>query len=125
MRCLRSFQTLTAKKETAAKKIRELGSLPADAFEKYRETSTADLLKKLKKCNEKLTKYSHVNKKALEQYVSFTEQREDLAGRLKELDSAKTPLTAACHASRPREAAESGREGEGAADGLCLCDLTS
>ena len=47
--------------------------MPADAFEKYRETSTADLLKKLKKCNEKLTKYSHVNKKALEQYVSFTE----------------------------------------------------
>ena len=84
--------TLTAKKETATKNIRELGSLPADAFEKYRETSTADLLKKLKKCNEKLTKYSHVNKKALEQYVSFTEQREDLAGRLEELDSAKEAI---------------------------------
>jgi structural maintenance of chromosome 3 (chondroitin sulfate proteoglycan 6) len=41
----------------------------------------------LHKCNEELKKYSHVNKKALDQYVNFTEQREELHKRQAELDS--------------------------------------
>jgi structural maintenance of chromosome 3 (chondroitin sulfate proteoglycan 6) len=36
--------------------------------------------------NEKLKKYSHVNKKALDQFVSFSEQRETLLERKAELD---------------------------------------
>ena len=39
---------LVTKKETSMRKIRELGSLPADAF-KYDDASNAQLLKKLKK----------------------------------------------------------------------------
>lgn len=41
----------------------------------------------LHKCNEQLKNYSHVNKKALDQYVNFTEQREELHKRQAELDS--------------------------------------
>ena len=41
---------------------------------------------KLKKCNEQLGKFSHVNKKALDQYTSFTQQREELLQRKLELD---------------------------------------
>lgn len=41
----------------------------------------------LHKCNEQLKKFSHVNKKALDQYVNFTEQREELHKRQAELDS--------------------------------------
>lgn len=41
----------------------------------------------LHRCNEQLQQFSHVNKKALDQYVNFTEQREELQKRQAELDS--------------------------------------
>lgn len=81
---LRAVQT--QRKNDAEKHIRELGSLPAD-FDKYRGQSIGALMKKLKRTNENLNKYSHVNKKALEQFVNFTEQRDALAKRREELDS--------------------------------------
>jgi len=37
-------------------------------------------------CNEELKKYSHVNKKALDQFVNFSEQKEKLMKRKEELD---------------------------------------
>lgn len=76
---------LLKKKEECMKKIRELGSLPADAFEKYHKTATKVLWKKLKEANEELKKYSHVNKKALDQFVNFSEQKEKLIKRKQEL----------------------------------------
>ena len=99
------------------RKIRELGSLPADAFDKYQslvlsqvsQYSIVDLpihelratlcvcvcvcvcvckqlWKKLHKCNTELKKYSHVNKKALEQFVNFSERKETLTSRKDQLD---------------------------------------
>ena len=69
------------------KKIRELDSLPSDAFEKYKRKNLKELHKMLHKCNEHLKEFSHVNKKALDQYVNFTEQREELHKRQAELDA--------------------------------------
>ena len=43
------------------------------------------LFKKLESCTEELKKYSHVNKKALDQFVSFSEQKEKLIARREEL----------------------------------------
>ena len=43
-------------------------------------------MKDLHRVNQELTKYSHVNKKALDQYVNFSEQREALLKRKEELD---------------------------------------
>merc|ERR1712096_178203 len=60
---------LIKKKEECMRKIRDLGSLPQDAFEKYQGYSHKTLMKELEKCNKELKKYSHVNKKALDQYV--------------------------------------------------------
>lgn len=76
----------TQKKSDAEKAIRELGSLPAD-FDKHRDLPVDTLMKKLRKANQGLQKYSHVNKKALDQFLSFTEQRESLTRRREELDS--------------------------------------
>ena len=45
------------------------------------------LWKKLHHCNEELKKYSHVNKKALDQFVNFSEQKEKLMKRKDELDN--------------------------------------
>lgn len=122
------------------KKIRELGSLPSDAFEKYQsfnlkqvpffyllnspfekliyihvqrphyeqilfhtkvllvlmhlvhltlyKMSLLQLFKKLENCNQELKRYSHVNKKALDQFVNFSDQKEKLIKRKEELDSA-------------------------------------
>ncbi|ESO00959.1 hypothetical protein HELRODRAFT_157320 [Helobdella robusta] len=76
---------LLKKKEECLKKIRELGSLPGDAFDKYQDLQSKQLFKKLETCTEELKKYSHVNKKALDQFISFSEQKEKLITRREEL----------------------------------------
>lgn len=44
-----------------------------------------ELHKSLSKVQSELSKFSHVNKKALDQYVNFTEQREELSRRKTEV----------------------------------------
>uniref|UniRef100_A0A7N0UY74 Structural maintenance of chromosomes protein n=1 Tax=Kalanchoe fedtschenkoi TaxID=63787 RepID=A0A7N0UY74_KALFE len=78
---------LLAKQEEYSKKIRELGPLSADAFETYKRKGIKELYRMLHKCNEQLQQFSHVNKKALDQYVNFTEQREELQRRQAEIDA--------------------------------------
>ncbi|XP_050395923.1 structural maintenance of chromosomes protein 3 [Patella vulgata] len=79
---------LIKKKDDCMRKIRELGSLPSDAFEKYQDLSVKALFKQLEKCNHELKKYSHVNKKALDQFVNFSDQKEKLMKRKEEIDRA-------------------------------------
>ena len=82
-----SKQTVFQNKiEECTKKIRDLGSLPTDAFSKYKNMSQKQLFKQLEKANTELKKYSHVNKKALDQFISFSEEKEKLMGRKEELD---------------------------------------
>uniref|UniRef100_A0A2P2MI83 Structural maintenance of chromosomes protein n=2 Tax=Rhizophora mucronata TaxID=61149 RepID=A0A2P2MI83_RHIMU len=76
-----------AKQEEFSTKIRELGPLSSDAFETYKRKNVKELHKVLHRCNEQLQQFSHVNKKALDQYVNFTEQREELQKRQAELDA--------------------------------------
>ena len=62
-----------AKIQECTKKIRELGSLPTDAFSKYKNMAHKQLYKQLEKAQSELKKYSHVNKKALDQVIlSYT-----------------------------------------------------
>ena len=85
--------TLSQKREGLQKKIRELGSLPSDAFERYRGESAASLRKLLDKANKQLSKLGNVNKKALDQYQQFTEQREELEKRRTEINKAYDSIT--------------------------------
>jgi structural maintenance of chromosome 3 (chondroitin sulfate proteoglycan 6) len=48
---------------------------------------------KLKKVNDALKKYKHVNKKAFEQYNNFTTQRDSLTKRRKELDDSQASIS--------------------------------
>ena len=64
-----------------AKKIRELGSLPSDAFDKYQALTAKQLFRKLEQTNNKLKEFSRVNKKALDQFVHFSEEKEKLIQR--------------------------------------------
>ncbi|OWM69062.1 structural maintenance of chromosomes protein 3 [Punica granatum] len=79
--------SILARQEEFSQKIRNLGPLSSDAFEMYKRRSIKELQKMLHRCNEQLQQFSHVNKKALDQYVNFTEQREELQKRQAELDA--------------------------------------
>ncbi|KAK2740944.1 Structural maintenance of chromosomes protein 3 [Myotisia sp. PD_48] len=78
---------LTAQATECSGNIRDLGVLPEEAFTKFKNTDSNTIVKKLHKANEALKKFSHVNKKAFEQYNSFTKQRETLTKRREELDA--------------------------------------
>lgn len=68
-------------------KIQALGSLPPPAEQdKFKGKSITDLNKALEAANQKLKKYTHLNKKAYDQFVNFSEQRESLIKRKEELD---------------------------------------
>src|SRR3569832_738745 len=74
-------------KESYSRKIQELGSLPPPSeLEKFSGKSIAELMKSLEAINKTLKQFSHVNKKAYDQYVNFTDQRESLLKRKEELD---------------------------------------
>ncbi len=68
-------------------KIQELGSLPPTSeLAAFTGLSISALMKQLETINKKLKNYSHVNKKAYDQFVNFSEQRESLLKRKDELD---------------------------------------
>lgn len=83
---------LTKQAAECAANIRDLGVLPDEAFTKYKNTDSNTVVKKLHKTNEALKKYSHVNKKAFEQYNSFTKQGETLRTRREELDASQKSI---------------------------------
>eukprot|EP00301_Raphidiophrys_heterophryoidea_P004522 c11960_g1_i1.p1 GENE.c11960_g1_i1~~c11960_g1_i1.p1 ORF type:complete len:1246 (-),score=410.48 c11960_g1_i1:60-3728(-) len=72
-------------KDDCMRKIRDLGPLSSDG-KSYSGQTTAQLEKQKQKCMTQLKKFSHVNKKALDQYVNFTDQRDDLVKRKTDLD---------------------------------------
>ncbi|TGO83153.1 hypothetical protein BPOR_0694g00020 [Botrytis porri] len=83
---------LTTSAADCAKNIRDLGVLPDEAFEKYKDYDPKSIQSRLKKVQEALKKYKHVNKKAFEQYNQFTTQRDSLTKRRKELDDSQSSI---------------------------------
>ncbi|PWN47834.1 putative SMC3 [Violaceomyces palustris] len=77
---------LLEQRDRCNRNIRDLGVLPEEAFQKYINAKSDKLLKNLHKVNEALKKFSHVNKKAVEQYNNFTKQRDQLLERQSELE---------------------------------------
>ncbi|KAI9678955.1 MAG: Structural maintenance of chromosomes protein 3 [Trizodia sp. TS-e1964] len=83
---------LTEKAAQCARDIRDLGVLPEEAFERFKNTPSNTIVKRLHKVHESLKGFSHINKKAFEQYTSFTKQRVVLTERRQELDSSQTSI---------------------------------
>lgn len=74
-------------KDDCLHKIRELVALPAGVDNtEYMRKSSRELGKDLDKVNEELKKFGHVNQRALDQYVTFSEQRAKLLARRDEQD---------------------------------------
>ncbi|KAL8801317.1 MAG: hypothetical protein Q9200_006982 [Gallowayella weberi] len=86
---IRKRRILAQQKDEVTHRIRDLGILPQDAFEKFKSTKSDVVVKKLHKVNEALKKYGHVNKKAFEQYNNFTAQRDTLEKRRGELENSQ------------------------------------
>ncbi|KAH8653434.1 putative chromosome segregation protein SudA [Xylariales sp. PMI_506] len=93
-RSIQKKALLSTKAAECAKNIRELGVLPEEAFDKYERLEAKNIATRLKKVNDALKKYKHVNKKAFEQYNSFTNQQEQLLKRRKELDQSQDSIEA-------------------------------
>ncbi|KAI5919937.1 condensin complex component SMC3 [Camillea tinctor] len=91
-RSIQKKALLTARAAECAKNIRDLGVLPEEAFEKYERLDAKTIGNRLKKVTDALKKYKHVNKKAFEQYNSFTNQQEQLLKRRKELDQSQQSI---------------------------------
>eukprot|EP00771_Trimastix_marina_P001020 gnl/Trimastix_PCT/2064.p1 GENE.gnl/Trimastix_PCT/2064~~gnl/Trimastix_PCT/2064.p1 ORF type:complete len:1189 (+),score=483.16 gnl/Trimastix_PCT/2064:114-3680(+) len=91
-RLLNERTVLLQRKEEYMRKIRDLGSLPAQAHEAYGAWALKRIIRELNRIHQELRKYDHVNKKALDQYVTFTNQREELVQRKEELGQEVTAI---------------------------------
>lgn len=82
------------RKSELTKKISDIGILPEEAFdyEKFEGLTNDDLLSKLNLTNKELEKYAHINKKAIEQFDIFNNQRNDLLGRRQDLNESKKSI---------------------------------
>lgn len=83
---------LEARKEETEGHIRDLGVLPEEAFEKYIDMDSDQLVSKLHKVNDALKKFSSVNRKAVEQFSNFATQKEELQERREELNKSSESI---------------------------------
>lgn len=78
---------LEAKIQESIEKINQLGALPPqELYAYFAKMPSKALFKELEKTNAQLKKFSHVNKKALDQFMSFSDQKEKFQKRLEELE---------------------------------------
>jgi len=76
-----------SQRELHARRIQELGSLPpTNELDRYKSLSISALMKRLESTNKELKEYVHVNKKAYDQFVNFSDKRESLLDRKTEVD---------------------------------------
>lgn len=73
------------KRDESLKKIRDIGSLPTDTLGQYKSMNLNVLHKKLTECMNQLKKYENVNKRALDQFVRASGQKDELTKRVNEL----------------------------------------
>jgi structural maintenance of chromosome 3 (chondroitin sulfate proteoglycan 6) len=87
---LSTRRRLLQKRDDLMRDIRELGTLPMSELEKvqaaFEHKHPESVSKRFHRVTERLQSFSHVNKKALDQYVSFREQRSTLLARKEELE---------------------------------------
>lgn len=83
---------LTQRKDDAERKIRELGVVPGEAYNKHTALSAEKIFKELHKINTTLKKFSNVNKRAVEQYDGFTRQRDQLLNRQDDLEKSSASI---------------------------------
>ena len=84
---------LTQKESVLSEQIKQLGILSSEILAKTKKLNDVQISSKLTQINEQLKRFTHVNKKALEQYQSFVSQRESLLSRKEELSISAESIT--------------------------------
>ncbi|CAF0926173.1 unnamed protein product [Didymodactylos carnosus] len=75
------------KLDDATKRSNDIG-VPPDGLDKYKGQNVKHLQRDLDRAITELKKYAHVNKKALDQFLQFSDERDKLAIRKDEIDEA-------------------------------------
>jgi len=83
---------LVSRREEKMRKMRHVGTLPEREVASYKHLAIRELLAQLEQCNAARRAIAHVNKKALDQYVNFSEQRTALLERQTELDVSRSKI---------------------------------
>jgi structural maintenance of chromosome 3 (chondroitin sulfate proteoglycan 6) len=91
-RLLSKRSMMQQKQEQLMQQIRDLGAVPGRLSEQQESASLATLYGMLRETNDELAELGHVNKKALDQYMTFSDQREQLLQRKGELDGGETAI---------------------------------
>ncbi|CAK9098995.1 unnamed protein product [Durusdinium trenchii] len=79
---------LVKRKGDADEKLRGLTVVSTD-MAKYKEMTPQQLMKQLEKTNKGLSKFEHVNKKAIDQYTTFTDQLQELQAKKAVIDESR------------------------------------
>lgn len=85
-------QRLLAQREQCNARIRDLGVLPENAYARHAALSTEQIAARLQRARAALDEVSHVNKRAVEQFHSFTKQRDALLQRHADLEASATSI---------------------------------
>lgn len=93
-RILSKKAILDARREEVQEKIREIGVLPEEAFQRqnFEDLSLDELLVFLNDTNNELKRFAHINRKAMEQFQTFTREKEELEERKNELERSKESI---------------------------------
>ncbi|CAF0819204.1 unnamed protein product [Adineta ricciae] len=75
------------KLDESTKRQNDIG-VPPDGLDKYRDIPIKQLQRDLDRAIIELKKYAHVNKKALDQFLQFSDERDKLTNRKAEIDEA-------------------------------------
>ena len=85
-------RTLAKGVEESLRRIQDVGTAPAQELAKVAGLSRKQLFARLAKAQKQLKAFGHVNRKALDQYVSFSEQRTALGARKAQLDEGEAKI---------------------------------
>jgi structural maintenance of chromosome 3 (chondroitin sulfate proteoglycan 6) len=80
-------------RDDCLRKIRELGSLPAEAHQdELRQMGAKELTAKLTKNLKQMEKFKNVNRKAIDQFMQLNDKRAELVKKKEELDKGKKAI---------------------------------
>lgn len=83
---------LLQRREESQRHLRELGALPAQSQKMFEKKNAKQLMKLLQETKKRLKTFGNVNKKAIDQWTYFRDQREALQTRKAECDASEQAI---------------------------------
>uniref|UniRef100_A0A7E4ZS38 Structural maintenance of chromosomes protein n=1 Tax=Panagrellus redivivus TaxID=6233 RepID=A0A7E4ZS38_PANRE len=91
------------RREEATKKMKELGNLPIDMINKYANMRKKDLETEWMESIDYMKRFTNVNKKALDQYIRSTAERDSLQTQIDEMNENSNSINRLIEASENRK----------------------